>query len=46
MAEEIALKKNITLEQLAMVYDSKVVSNSKLFVISIVPILALGTMIT
>ena len=46
MAEEIALKKNITLEQLALVYDSKVVSNSKLFVISIVPILALGTMIT
>lgn len=46
MAEEISLKKNISLQQLALVYDSKVVSNSKLFVISIVPILALGTLVT
>jgi hypothetical protein len=43
LAQDVAIQKKMTLKEVALLYDTKVASNSKLFVVSVVPFLALGT---
>lgn len=45
LAQDVAAQKKMTLKEVALLYDTKVASNSKLFVVIIVPFVALGTWI-